>query len=131
MQRQMDRLRALDLVLGTQQIILCALHLEYSALQLSIQLRDFQYRQGLALAHPVANVHVDLYHEASDFRMNIHHLVRLKLPGKAQCVRNVSPHCRSHFRRWSLCGVRTGMLTLEIARNDGGQDRKHHSRGEN
>jgi hypothetical protein len=63
--------------------------------------------------------------------VNIHHLVRLELPGKAQCVRNVSPHCRSYFRRWNLCGVRTGMLTLEIARNYGGQDRKHHSRDEN
>jgi hypothetical protein len=106
----MDGLRALDLMLRTQQIVLGTLHLEYSALQLSIQLRNFQYRQGLALAHPVANVHVDLHHEASDFGMNVHHLVRLKLPGKASGVRNVSPHCRSYFRRWSLCGIRAGML---------------------
>jgi hypothetical protein len=57
-------------------------------------------------------------------------LIRLELSGEAQSVCNVSAHCRCHFRRWNLCGVRAGMLTLEIARNDGSQNRKYHSRGE-
>jgi hypothetical protein len=53
------------------------------------------------------------------------------LAGKTQCVRNVSQHCRSYFGRWNLCGVRTGMLAFEIARDNGGQDGKHDSRNEN
>src|SRR5580698_1079516 len=130
MQRRMDRLCAFDLILRAKQIVLCTLHLEYSALQLRIQLRHFQDRQGLALAHPVSYVHIDLHHEASHLGVNIHYLIRLELSGEAQSVCNVAALCRRHFRRRNLCGVRAGVLTLRVTRNDGSQDRKYYSRGE-
>ena len=77
----MNGLCSLDLMLRAQQIVLGPLHLESGALQLRIQLWNFQYRQSLALADFVADIHVDLHHEAGDLGMNIHHLVRLELPG--------------------------------------------------
>src|ERR1039458_2196406 len=98
----MDGLCPLDLMLCAEQIVLGPLHLEYSSLQLRIQLWNFQYRQSLALADFVADIHVDLYHEACNLGMNIHHLVRLKLPGKAQGVRDVSLDSHGNFRRWHL-----------------------------
>ena len=126
----MDRFIPPDLVLCAQQIVLSTLYLEYCALQLGIQLWNFQYRQSLALADSVSDIHVDLHHEAGHFWMNIHHLVRLKLPGKTQGVRNVSLGSHGHLSRWDLGGSCIRMSIHDNVHNDADQNRKRDCRGD-
>src|ERR1700683_2240312 len=102
----MSCLRSLDLMLRSQQIVVSLLDLETGAPQLSFQLRDFKHRECLTLMYPVSDVDVDLYHEARDFGVNVNDLVRLELPGKAQCVGKVSPLRRSHLGRGYFIGFR-------------------------
>src|ERR1035437_8985155 len=62
--------------------------------------------------------------------MNIHHLVRLKLPGKAQGVRDVSLDSHGNFSRWHLSCTRVGVLFHDNVRNDTGQHKERDSRGD-
>ena len=92
------------LMLRPDDLILASGHLRHRTFQLRLQFRNFQHRECLPLADPVADIHPDGPNEAGNLGMNVDHLVRLELPRKRQDVGDRTPlddrHLRSR-RLWS------------------------------
>ena len=86
----MGGLGAPDFMLGADNFVAALGYLRDGALQLGLQLGDFEHGEGLALMDAVADVDVDVADEAGDLGMNIDDLIGLELTGQGEHLVDVA-----------------------------------------
>jgi hypothetical protein len=98
MQSGVHGLRPRDLALRAHDLVPAARHFRHRPGQLRLQLGDFQHRQGFALVHAVADIHVNMLNETGDFGMDVDYLVRLELPRQGEHLIDAAPLHGCHLR---------------------------------
>jgi hypothetical protein len=102
--RGVRRLGADDLALCASNIRLAVANLGLRALDLVLQLWDFQKSQDFALTNAVAYIDFDPANISRDFGVKIHLLIGLKLTGNRERTGQIATHDRYDCRRPRLLG---------------------------
>ena len=87
MQRGMIGLGPDDFVFRANHFIFTVKNLGLGSLELSVQFRNLKHRQGLACAHAVSDVDINMPHVSGNLCVYFDFLIRLKLTSQRERIR--------------------------------------------